>query len=135
MEWYKNKFFLGALVVVVAASFFVFRGGDENNDRENDRQDESNAELRDGEIAVEGEIACLPYNITVAGQDCVKALKGADGKMYALNTIEVNRIENTFEVGTKVSAVGVFEVADRSVNDSSVFSYDGVLVVRKLEKK
>lgn len=111
----------------------MFRGGDsvsESTDNESDA-----VEAREGEISVTGVISCLTYRSATPGQSCVKALKGDDGKMYALNSAAVNGIEIAMPEGTKVSAIGVFEPANTSVDDSSVFRYDGVLVLSSLKKR
>lgn len=130
----KNKIIaLVLLVLILVGGFLLFRGGD-SEDRESNEPAKS-AELRGGEIKVSGTISCLPYKSTGGDQTCVKALKGDDGKVYALNTINSKGSEANMEQGTKVTAVGVFEAANTSVDDSSVFSYDGVLVVRLLEKR
>lgn len=130
-EWYKNKLFLGVLLVVAIGGFFLFSGSDNNDvERENDE-----VELREDEISVAGVIACLPYRAATPGQGCVKGVKGDDGKMYALNSIALNGIENTMSEGQKVTAIGEFEPANTSVDDASVFRYDGVLVLSSLKRR
>ena len=130
-QWYKNKLFLGALLLLGIGGFFLF-GGSDNGGVE--REDDEVA-LREDEISVDGTIECLPYKAATAGQGCVKGVRGDDGKMYALNSVSLNAIENTMNEGQKVTAVGEFEPADTSVDDSSVFRYDGVLVLSSLRKR
>lgn len=132
-QWYKNKIFLGVLIILVVGGFFAFRGSDKGSESLN--EDNDIVEVREGEISVTGEITCLTYRSATPGQSCVKALKGDDGKMYALNSTGVGGAELAMPEGTKVTAVGVFEVADTSVDDSSVFRYDGVLVLSSLKKR
>lgn len=130
-QWYKNKAILAAILVLVVGGFFLFGGSDDNG--RNGGNEET--ELREGEISVSGTIECLPYKAATPGQGCVKGVRGDDGKMYALNSIKVNAIENTMNEGQKVTAIGVFEPADTSVDDSSVFRYDGVLVLSSLRPR
>jgi hypothetical protein len=131
-QWYKNKVLLIAILVLVVGGFFLFGGSDEES---SDQENGNVVELREGEIEVKGVITCLPFRAATPGQGCVKAVKGDDNKMYALNSIEVKAIELTMNEGTKVTAIGTFEPADTSVDDSSVFLYDGVLVLRSLKKQ
>lgn len=132
-KWYQNKVFLGLILVAVVGSFFLFGGKEDSRDRDN--ADNNEAEVGENEISVAGVIACLPYRSATAGQGCVKGVKGDDGKMYALNSISVNGLENAMNEGQKVTAIGEFEPADTSVDDSSVFVYDGVLVLSSLKKR
>jgi hypothetical protein len=131
-QWYKNKIFLGVLLVLVVGGFFLFGRSDDNG---RNSRDDDEVELRGNEISIKGTIECLPYKAATAGQGCVKGVRGEDGKMYALNSITLNGIENTINEGQKVTAVGEFEPADTSVDDSSVFTYDGVLVLSSLRKR
>ena len=126
----KNKLFIALVVlaVLVAGGLFLFKG--DSGDR---ATDENTSEVKGDEITVSGVISCLPYRISIAGQECVKGIKGDDGKIYSLNS--PRGLENTMNDGTKVTAVGVFQPADTSVDDSSVFVYDGVLVVRTLQRR
>lgn len=130
-EWYKNKVFLGVILVLVVSGFFLF-GSSKDNDSTRDNDE---VEIGENEISVNGVIACLPYRSATPGQGCVKGVRGDDGKMYAVNSITLNGIENTMDEGQKVTAVGEFEPADTSVDDSSVFRYDGVLVLSSLKKR
>ncbi len=128
--WYKNKIILAVVVLVlVVVGYLLFKGNSEVNSYAD------MTEVRSGEIKVEGVISCLPYRIATAGAECVKSLKGDDGKDYALSSADVKGVENTMSEGTKVTAVGVFEQADTSVDDSSVFRYDGVIVLRTLKTR
>jgi hypothetical protein len=131
-QWYKNKMFLGALVVLLIGGFFLFGRSDDNG---SDNREDDEMELSENEVSVNGTIECLPYKAATAGQGCVKGVKGDDGKMYALNSITLSGIENTMNEGQKVTAVGEFEPANTSVDDSSVFRYDGVLVLSSLKKR
>lgn len=124
--------FLGALLVLVVGGFFLFGRSDDNGSAGRDNDD---VELREDEISVNGVIECLPYKAATAGQGCVKGIRGDDGKMYALNSITLNGVENTMSEGQKVTGVGEFEPADMSVDDSSVFRYDGVLILSSLRKR
>lgn len=94
-------------------------------DSAGDRNDESNdvAEVQSGEIEVKGTIACLVNGGT--GENCVKGVKGDDGKMYALN------IFTDLKLGTKVTAYGKYEPAAANA-EAGTFQYDGVLNVRTL---
>jgi hypothetical protein len=130
--WYQNKGVWALILVLVVGSFFLFGGPDNNGGSE---QEDDEVELREGEISVNGVIECLPYKAATAGQGCVKAVRGDDGKVYALNSIKVNSVENSMNEGQKVTAIGEFEPADTSVDDASVFVYDGVLVLSSLKKR
>ena len=126
----KNKIGLALLaIILIAGGFFLY--GNRGSDVEPEIEEEESSEVRSGEVEVLGVIACLEYNIRVTGQECVKALKGDDGKMYALNSNEATALSE----GTKVRAIGTFEPADQSVDDASVFSYDGVLKARILKRR
>lgn len=129
--WYKNKLIIAAAAILIVGGFFLFKSDSTSDEIAKDLE----GDVEQGEMIVKGEIACLPYRSATPGQGCVKGVKGDDGKFYALNSIAVRNIENSMEEGTEVTAIGVFEEADTTVNDSSVFRYDGVLVVRKLEAK
>ena len=125
---YKLILIIVLALALIGAGVFLFRDdsdseGDSNNDGS------SAVTVDEGETEVKGVIACLPYSITIAGQECVKGVKGDDGKMYALNTV------TPLTEGTKVTAIGVFQPANTSVDDSSSFKYDGVLVVRSLKAR
>lgn len=132
-QWYQNKGLWALVLVLVIGGFFLF--GNSNDRNSGGGSDNGETELREGEISVSGVIACLPYKSATPGQGCVKAVKGDDGKMYALNSIKVNGIENTMNEGQKVTAIGEFEPADTSVDDASVFRYDGVLVLSSLRRR
>jgi hypothetical protein len=130
-NWYKNKLIILVAAVLIIGGFFFFK-----NDGSSDEAAKAlESDVEQGEILVMGEIACLPYKSATPGQGCVKGIQGNDGKFYALNSIAVRNAENSMEEGTNVTAIGVFQEANTSVNDSSVFRYDGVLVVRTLEAK
>src|SRR3989344_189298 len=124
---YKTILIALLALMLSGAGGFLLRDGGDSDEIEND--DSSAVTVEKDEIEVKGIIACLPYNITIAGQECVKGVKGDDGKMYALNTV------TPFAEGTKVTAIGVFQPANTSVDDSSSFKYDGVLVVRSLKAR
>ncbi|MEK7227280.1 MAG: hypothetical protein AAB641_00065 [Patescibacteria group bacterium] len=119
-------------LLVLAGLFggiFLFR----NSPAPSGNQNEEAIETKGNEITVMGVIACLPYRINIEGQECVKGIKGDDGKVYALNS--PTGVENTMNEGTKVTARGVFQPANTSVDDSASFIYDGVLVVKILQKR
>ncbi len=97
------------------------RRGD-GEDRDDDESAEV-AEVQSGEIKVEGNIACLVNGGT--GENCVKGIKGNDGKTYALNTF------TDLKIGTKVTAYGKYEPAIQNA-EAGTFQYDGVLEVRTL---
>ncbi|MDO8423981.1 MAG: hypothetical protein Q7S54_00015 [bacterium] len=125
----KNSIFvaLALLMALIFGGMFLFKDGP------SDTPMEEESEIEDGTITVSGAIACLPYRLNIAGQSCVKGIKGEDGKMYALNS--PRGLENAMSEGTKVTAVGIFEPADTSTDDSSSFIYDGVLVIRSLIRR
>ena len=131
---YKTILIALLALLLIGVGVFLFKGGSDSDESSNN-DDSSAVTVEKGETEVTGTIACLPYRITIVGQECVKGVKGDDGKMYALNSISVNAIENTMSEGMKVVAIGVFQPANREVDDSSVFKYDGVLVIRILEKQ
>ena len=120
--WYKNRITLAiaALVVLVVGGLVVSNMNNDESGTDNERV----SETREGEISVKGTIECLPNSGT--GENCVKAVRGEDGKVYALNTL------TDLKIGTKVSAVGTFEPRAAS-EESGTFQYDGVLVVRSLQ--
>jgi hypothetical protein len=127
--WYKNRTAVVATALLLGViGYFLFRNGHHNSSSPK----EAISDVRSGEIEVKGIIACLPYRVATRGQECVKSIKGDDGKNYALNSIDVKGVENTMKEGTKVVGVGTFEEANTSVDDSSVFRYDGVLVLSSL---
>ena len=133
--WYRSKAFLiVVLIAVVVGGYLIFRGNG-SDDTSVPKIDIASEELKTGEIEVNGKIACLPYSSNIADESCVKGVKGDDGKMYALDSIAVKYAETDMKEGTKVVAIGTFEPANTSVNDSSVFVYDGVLVVRVLQRR
>jgi hypothetical protein len=131
--WQQNKALWVLILLLVLGGYFLFRGGDAS-DREMPREDEE-VEVGEDEISVNGTITCLTFRSATPEQDCVKALKGDDNKMYALNSTGVNGAELSMPEGTKVTAVGVFEPANTSVDDASVFRYDGVLILSSLKRR
>lgn len=133
--WYKNKLVIFLLVVVlVAGGLVLFKG---NGEKTSSAGPETvvNSQPQSGEITVNGTISCLPYVISIEGESCVKALKGDDGKVYALNSLKVGGKESQMSEGTKVTAIGTFDKADTSVDDAKVFKYDGVLNLRVLNTR
>lgn len=129
-QWYDNKILWALLVILVVGGFFLFNRSEVSDSAMTSEE----VEVNEGEMSVTGVVACLPYRVATPGQDCVKALKGDDGKMYALNSTSLKAPELNMALGTKVRAVGVFEAANTSVDDSSVFRYDGVLILSSLKK-
>lgn len=130
----KNRIFLVVLVLaLLVGGFFAFRGN--NSEEYVDDEPSTSLKAEAGEIEVLGVISCLPYSRGSSDADCVKALKGDDGKTYALNSVKVDGIERTMPEGTEVLAIGVFEPANTTIDESSAFSYDGVLVVRILKRR
>lgn len=125
MHHSKNRIYLAvaAVAVLLLVGWLLFRNGSDNNGIPEP--------VAGQEITVLGEITCLPYHINVAGQDCVKGILGVDGKIYALNSPKA--LERAFGEGEDVTAVGIYEPANTSFDDSSVFDYDAVLVLSKLE--
>lgn len=119
-------------MVLIVSGYFLYR---DNNKKAFSNKETDSTEVRSGEIEVKGVISCLPYRVAIAGQKCVKSIKGDDGKDYALESREVGAVENAMPEGTKVTGIGEFETADTSVNDSSVFRYDGVLILRTLKTR
>lgn len=132
MQWYKNRIVWVIVALVLIGGFFLFRNGAE---RGADTESEEVGETAAGEVSVLGVIFCLPYKTPEPGQGCVKAVKGDDGKVYALSSAKVRGVENLMPEGAKVSAIGKFEPADTSVDDASVFVYDGVLVLSSLRPR
>ena len=129
---HKNKLLLIVLAaILILGGIFLFRGGDS----EEVEEISDSPTVREGEVVVEGEITCLPYTRLVADSECVKAIEGEDGKIYALDSTEVRGAENALKEGTEVTAIGVFVPANTSVDESSVFSYDGVLTLRTLKRR
>ena len=128
--WHRNKIPLIVLIALLLIGGVWLIKGSGGGYQETGFSEEA----RSGEIKVTGNISCLPYSAGVSNKDCVKALRGDDGKMYSLNTIDVGDIETSYSEGQKVEAIGVYQPANTSVDDSSVFQYDGVLVLRKLKK-
>lgn len=117
------------LAVLIIGGLVIFSmGGD------SEREKDVAAELEEGEIAVSGEIECLPYRAEVAVEECVKGIK-ADGKIYAIDSAEVGFIENSMEEGTEVTATGELEAAASDNQESNVFRYDGLLILSSLEEK
>lgn len=123
-NWYKNRTVaaLVLLLVLLLGGWLVMRGGDNDGEIKENESSEV-AEVKTGEIKVEGVIACLPNSGT--GENCVKGVKGDDNKMYALN------IFTDLKIGAKVTAYGKYEPATKNA-EAGTFQYDGVLDVRTL---
>jgi hypothetical protein len=94
----------------------------------------SSADLRPHEVLVKGTIECLPYKATSPSidQECVKGIRGSDGKIYALDSTLVNGREELMSVGTPVQAIGIYTPAAAGSEELGVWNYDGVLQVRIL---
>src|SRR3989344_4662183 len=92
------------LIILIIGGWTVARmpGDPSSNDQDNSKVA---TEPKAGEIKVEGTINCLPYHLNVAGRECVKGIKGDDGKVYALNSIKIGPVENGMAEGTKVTAI------------------------------
>lgn len=133
--WYKDKLILLVLLALIVGGFLLFRSGSNNDSNSSTDESTNVSEVRSGEVEVKGAIACLPYRTVSAGQACVKAIKGDDGKVYALSSAEVRGVENTMSEGTKVTGIGTYQPANTSVDDGSAFNYDGVLVLRTLKTR
>ena len=131
-SWYKNNVAvaLGLLVILVVLGLVFFNKGDEGKEVESGNRA---TEVEGEKIEVLGVIECLPYRLAASDQSCVKGIKGDDGKIYSLNTVAVNGAEISMKEGTKVRALGVYQPADTTSNESSTFRYDGVLVVTSLK--
>lgn len=127
---YRNIFIAIIAIALLLGAWLVLR-----DDTSETFSDDNSVELQDNEIEVTGTISCLPSAVEIPEEDCIKSVRGDDGKIYALNTIEVNSLERTMPEGTKVRAIGIFEPANTSIDESSGFTYDGVLVVRILQRR
>ena len=125
---HKNKVYaVIAVVVIVLGGWMLFKNNPSGSTVEE-------TEMVAGQrITVVGEITCLPYHINVAGQGCVKGIRSIDGKIFALNSPK--GLENKLGDGTKVNAMGTYEPANTSFDESSVFEYDAVLVLEKLDTR
>jgi len=121
---------IAILVLGVAGLLFL-----RNDSYEIEGPDALKVEPRGDEIEVAGTVACLPFRVNIPEEDCVKAIKGDDGKIYALDTINVRGIENLYPIGAEVIAIGTFEPANKSIDESSGFTYDGVLTVRSIQPR
>ena len=122
---------LSVLAVLAIGGLITFSTGGDDADKSGDVA----AELREGEVKIMGKIECLPYRIVGANQECVKGIKGDDGRIYAIDSADVGFIENDMEEGTKVQAEGELVAADADNKESSVFSYDGVLELSSLKER
>lgn len=126
----KNKLTIWILViaVLVIGGVMLFRGGDE----ERLSKEESQA-LAGDEIKVVGELKCLELK-DESDDGCVVGLVADNGVIYALNSTKVKAAELRLGPNTPVEAIGVFEPADTKNQESSVFVYDGVLVLSSLKE-
>jgi len=134
-ELYKSKVMIaGIAIIVLTAGALVLsnRGG---SDEEMDGFTHEDLLPQDGEVLVEGRIACLPLSSgdEVMESGCVKGIKDKDDRVYALNSISIGGVESKMDIGKKVSAVGTLEAVDATSQESSVFRYDAVLVVRAIK--
>lgn len=133
-KWYQNKVYLGlGLLVILLIGGFVFFG---NRDTEK-VSDVSRVleKTEDGNVRVVGQIECLPYKKSSDSQDCVKGIMDGEGRYFAIDSAKVKFVENTMPKGTPVVAVGAYFPADMSADESSVFLYDGVIVLKSLERE
>ncbi|MCR4279451.1 MAG: hypothetical protein NUV78_01795 [Candidatus Zambryskibacteria bacterium] len=136
--WYQNKIIIVAavLVVLVAGWFLFFNNSSGINERDlnNDKATSALEKHEDG-VRIVGQIECLPYRKSVDDEECVKGIKDAEGRYFALDSIAIKGAERTLPLGTPVVATGIFEPADTSSKESNVFSYEGVLVIKTLSRE
>jgi hypothetical protein len=129
---YRNPIIVGVLLLIlVAGGIYLFKS--RQNDYGFSQISDLKTEPKEGEVVVLGTIDCLPASSPI--EDCIKSIKGDDGKVYSMNTVKLNGIENTFKKGDKVRAVGVYQEANTGRDESAIFQYDGVLVIRLLQKR
>ena len=122
------KIIIALAVVALLVAILLITGGQGESDE--GTGDITKAELNEGEIRVTGTITCLPVP-TAASEDCIKAIKGNDGKIYALDTTEGGGGIAFINDGKRVTAVGTYSTVDTSSEESGIFEYDGVLKVRR----
>lgn len=128
----KNKILL--LVFILLLAFFSFLSYEKNTNNDlKSIESEMSSELGSDEILVRGSISCLEYREDNSSGDCIKGIKGDDGILYALDSSKVRFAENNMSVGTEVLASGKFNKANTEISESSVFVYDGVLVLSRIE--
>lgn len=123
-----------AILALVVVGALLLKDGQESVEVD-ENADDTSLQVREGEREVMGEIVCLPYKTQRANTECVKGIWGTDGVMYALNSVGVRGSESAMNVGTKVRAVGTYQKADQGSEESQIFTYDGVLVLRTLTKE
>lgn len=137
-NWYQNKILIAVLVLLVLiGGWFLFFGNDSDAKEQVLNNDKASSALENHEdgVRVVGQIECLPYRKSTDDEGCVKGIKDEEGRYFALSSIAVKGVENTMPLGTPVVATGVFEPADTSNKESSVFSYEGVLVLKTLKRE
>ncbi len=127
--WYKNKLFIAAVTVLILGGIY-FAVAD--RDSSNKRVEQVDLEASTNEMVVAGKVTCLTYILSNpdGDKDCVKAILGDDGKIYALDTTNLGIPEIKNNEGEQVTAVGKFQAANPSSEEGSAFKYDGVLTVR-----
>lgn len=135
----SKKIVIGLLVIAVAAGGYVLF-----KDKENGNiggavvgPEPKYTDPKDGEIAVEGKLGCLPLKSGEAPSDdqCIIGLVGNDGKYYAIDTSKVEIIEKGIGIDTTVRLVGKYAKADTGSEEAGIFSYDGVLTVRVMQNQ
>lgn len=135
--WYQNKITIAVavLVVLIVGWLIFFNNGSENSNELNNNESTSALEKHEDGVRIVGQIECLPYSKRVEDEECVKGIRDAEGRYFALDSIAIKGAERTLPLGTPVVATGVFEPADTSSKESSVFSYEGVLVIKTLSRE
>lgn len=136
MAYANNKKLIIALAVLalLVVGWFVFFKSDTESVNEN-AATSALEKTADGKVRVVGDIECLPYRKPSEDQGCVKGIKDSEGRYFSLNSFAVKGLENTLPLGTTVEAIGTYEPADKSNSESSVFVYDGVLVLTSLKRQ
>ncbi|MHB1330803.1 MAG: hypothetical protein ACYCY6_02440 [Minisyncoccota bacterium] len=125
--WYKNKVVLGIgvlVLIIIGAALFGSSNGSNGGDNAED--------VRSGETAVVGKLACMPYKPgnQALEENCVLGLDANDGNFYALDTSKVEVAEPDLEPDAELRLVGVLTPVNPDAVESDVFDYDGVLTVR-----
>lgn len=132
-NWYQNKVYVGVgLLALLIMGWFIFFNGDKGGVTDVSSTLEK---IENGNVRIAGVIECLPYRNEEESEGCVKGIKDAEGRFFAIDSAPVKFAENAMPTGTDVVAVGTYYAADMSNDESGPFLYDGVIVLESLTKQ
>lgn len=125
---------IGLVLVVVLAGiyFYIQRPASTDTTGAENAAAVIASDIMPGEVEVVGSLACTPLinGETLDEGECVMGIQGDDGMFYALDTMELEVVEDT-NLDGKVRVVGNYSPRADS-EETGMYDYVGVIKVRSL---